>query len=248
MHVHHTFLYISLPSLHDYNVKMPKFTFCPGQEHKTTTFFFSSWTLIQSLRIQLQKRFFNIWRGKRDGIRAIKFKVTRLHFLSDVFVAVAVVVALARCSNHYCACPDSRGHAVADAEKAGIYLKVSESVPVFRLLNLSTQIYTMQLKPRRDHKTPYIWKFIDGQFFEFGNSATPISMTDQSDDEFDHDDWKYLLVKEKELLCWWEVSKFRRAALFANARKVQSCPILPHCYGPLEQLTDRTLRTNHQHC
>ena len=38
-------------------------------------------------------------------------------------------------------------------------------------------------------------------------------MTDQSDDEFDHDDWKYLLVKEKELLCWWEVSKFRRAAL-----------------------------------
>ena len=31
--------------------------------------------------------------------------------------------------------------------------------------------------------------------------------------------WKYLLVKEKEL-CWWDVSKFLRAALFANARKV----------------------------
>ena len=36
--------------------------------------------------------------------------------------------------------------------------------------------------------------------------------------------------------------------LFANARKVQSCPILPHFYRPLEQLRDRTLRTNHQHC
>ena len=26
LHVHHTFLYISLPSLHDYDVKMPNFT------------------------------------------------------------------------------------------------------------------------------------------------------------------------------------------------------------------------------
>ena len=69
--------------------------FCRGhQEHKTTTFFFSSWTLIQSFRIQLQKRFSNIWRGKRDGMSEIKFRATRLHFLSDVFVAVAVVCCL----------------------------------------------------------------------------------------------------------------------------------------------------------
>ena len=27
LHVHHAFLYISLPSLHDYDVKMPIFTF-----------------------------------------------------------------------------------------------------------------------------------------------------------------------------------------------------------------------------
>ena len=33
------FLYISLPSLPDYNVKVPEFTFCRGREHKTTTFF-----------------------------------------------------------------------------------------------------------------------------------------------------------------------------------------------------------------
>ena len=42
LHVHHAFLYISLPSLHDYNVKLPNFTFCRGREQKTTTFFFFS--------------------------------------------------------------------------------------------------------------------------------------------------------------------------------------------------------------
>ena len=42
LHVRHAFLYISLPSLHNYNVKVPKFMFCRGREHKTTTFFFFS--------------------------------------------------------------------------------------------------------------------------------------------------------------------------------------------------------------
>ena len=55
LHVHHAFLYISQPSLHHYNVKVPTFTFCRGREHKTTTFFFYSDTLIQSFRIQLPK-------------------------------------------------------------------------------------------------------------------------------------------------------------------------------------------------
>ena len=40
LHVHRTFLYISFPSLHDYDVKVPYFTFCRGREHKTTTCFF----------------------------------------------------------------------------------------------------------------------------------------------------------------------------------------------------------------
>ena len=51
LHVHLAFLYITLPSLHDYDVKISKFTFRQGLEHKTTTFFFFSWTLIQSFRI-----------------------------------------------------------------------------------------------------------------------------------------------------------------------------------------------------
>ena len=76
LHVYHAFLYISLPSLHDYNVKVPKFTFSRGREHKTTTFYLFSWTLIQSFKIQLQEHL------KRDGISAIKFKAERIHFLS----------------------------------------------------------------------------------------------------------------------------------------------------------------------
>ena len=31
LHVRHAFLYISLPSLHNYNVKVPKFMFCRGR-------------------------------------------------------------------------------------------------------------------------------------------------------------------------------------------------------------------------
>ena len=45
LHVQHTFLYISLPSLHDYDVvKMLNFTFYVGSENKTTIFFFLLWT------------------------------------------------------------------------------------------------------------------------------------------------------------------------------------------------------------
>ena len=34
------FFYISLPSLHNYDVKMPNVTFCGGREHKKTISFF----------------------------------------------------------------------------------------------------------------------------------------------------------------------------------------------------------------
>ena len=37
--MHQAFLYISLPSLHDYDVKMPNFTLCGEREHMTTTLF-----------------------------------------------------------------------------------------------------------------------------------------------------------------------------------------------------------------
>ena len=95
LHVHHAFLFISQPSLHDYDVKLPNFIFCGGHEHKKTTFLFFSWTLIQSFRIQLQlETFANIWGIERDGISAVKFEaLSQIHFLSDVFVVVVVVVS-----------------------------------------------------------------------------------------------------------------------------------------------------------
>ena len=40
LHVHHAFLHISLPSLHDYDVELPSFTFCEGRGEKTTIFSF----------------------------------------------------------------------------------------------------------------------------------------------------------------------------------------------------------------
>ena len=46
-HVHHVFLYISLPSLHYYNVKMSIFTFCRGRERKTTFLFLSLDSLLE---------------------------------------------------------------------------------------------------------------------------------------------------------------------------------------------------------
>ena len=49
-HVHHAF-----PSLHDCDVEMPNFTFCRGREHKTSFFFFS-WTLMQSLEFNFRKK------------------------------------------------------------------------------------------------------------------------------------------------------------------------------------------------
>ena len=53
LYMHHAFLYISLPSLHYYDVKLLNFTFCGGSQHKTTTLFFISCTLIQHFKIQL---------------------------------------------------------------------------------------------------------------------------------------------------------------------------------------------------
>ena len=41
LHVHHTFLYIFLPLLHDYDMKMPIFTFYGGRKEATTKFSFS---------------------------------------------------------------------------------------------------------------------------------------------------------------------------------------------------------------
>ena len=45
-YMHHAFLYISLLSLHNYDVKLPNFTFCRGHDHNATTVF-----LVQAFKI-----------------------------------------------------------------------------------------------------------------------------------------------------------------------------------------------------
>ena len=46
-------IYISLPSLHDYDVKMPNFTMYRGSTQAKTRFPLSFWTWIWFLEIQL---------------------------------------------------------------------------------------------------------------------------------------------------------------------------------------------------
>ena len=84
LHVHHAFLYIFVPSLHGYDVKLPNFTFCGGRERKTTTLFFFSWTLIQSVRIQLQKKSPNLTNWTRWKKRVKVWSRAGTYFLSDV--------------------------------------------------------------------------------------------------------------------------------------------------------------------
>ena len=53
LHVHYAFLRISLPSLHDYDVKMNNFPMYRGSTQATTKFPLSFWTWIWFLGIQL---------------------------------------------------------------------------------------------------------------------------------------------------------------------------------------------------
>ena len=83
--------YISLPLLHDYDEKMPNFTFYGGRKQATMKFSFPFWTWIWFLRNSTPGEFAYIWQSKWVGTVAIKIEWTRIHFLSDVFAAVAVL-------------------------------------------------------------------------------------------------------------------------------------------------------------
>ena len=73
------FLYISLPSLHDYNVKMSNFKFC---EEDVNTWQWLSFSFAERryslLEFNSRKKCqINSWRIERDGISAIKFETVR---------------------------------------------------------------------------------------------------------------------------------------------------------------------------
>ena len=92
MHVHDAFLYISLPLLHDYHVKMPNFMFNGGRAQTSDDeIFFLFLNMSAVPRKSNPGKFACIRHFQRIGINATKFEKTLIHFKSDVFAAVAVV-------------------------------------------------------------------------------------------------------------------------------------------------------------
>ena len=87
LHVHHAFLYISLPSLHDYDVKMPNFTLYRGSKQSDNEIS----SLFLNLDMVLRNSF---WEGSLtfDKVSiAMKIERTRIRFFSDAFAAVPVL-------------------------------------------------------------------------------------------------------------------------------------------------------------
>ena len=82
--------YISVESLKDYDVKLPKFTFCGGVDR--TQRLSSSFPELPYTPLEFNSR--KIRQHFAKLTRWIKFEAARTHFLSDVFVAVAVTVAV----------------------------------------------------------------------------------------------------------------------------------------------------------
>ena len=77
--MHHAFLYISLPSLHGYDVKMPNCKFYGGRKQATTN-------LVLSLNL-------NEFLKKSTPGKFAWIEKTGIHFKTNVFAAVAVVDA-----------------------------------------------------------------------------------------------------------------------------------------------------------
>ena len=90
----HAFLHMYLLLLHDYDVKMPNFTFYGGRPKQVTTkFSFHSLSKlkcgpqgINSREISLHRTITATWKRKRQSL-----KKTLIRFKSDVLAAVAVV-------------------------------------------------------------------------------------------------------------------------------------------------------------
>ena len=88
--MNHAFLlHISLPSLYDYDLKLPDYTCYGGRKCKTTIFLFLFLILDKVIQDYLQKNRPQIEQGR---IVAMKFETARIQVPSDVFAAVFVVL------------------------------------------------------------------------------------------------------------------------------------------------------------
>lgn len=78
-------MFISLPPLHNHDVKFPYTTFFGQRKHMTTEFF------LFFLNVGAVPK--NLTSGKYAYVNPFKFKKTLIHFNSDVFAAVPIIVA-----------------------------------------------------------------------------------------------------------------------------------------------------------
>ena len=76
--VHHTFLYISLPFLHNYSTVMPNFMFYGECKQATTKFYFSLWAWIWSPGIQLEFGLLHLTKAVGRNNRDKNWKKTNL--------------------------------------------------------------------------------------------------------------------------------------------------------------------------
>ena len=96
--MHHAFLYIFLPILHDYDVKMPNFTFYGrGTLTSDDEIFFPFLNVSAVPKKSRPGKFAYIRHFQRIGMNATKFQKTLIHFKRDVLAAVAVVNAKTPC-------------------------------------------------------------------------------------------------------------------------------------------------------
>ena len=86
--MHHTFFYISLPSLHNYDVKMPNFTFMEDVNKRGRIFF-----LLYLNLSAIPKKFTRYILTLSLNWNKHAKKTTQIHFKSDVFAAIAFVDA-----------------------------------------------------------------------------------------------------------------------------------------------------------
>ena len=91
--MHHAFLDISLPSLHNYDVKIPNCKFQRRTSDNESLFL--SLNLSAVLKKSTPGKLAYTCHFQQIGVNTTKKEKTRIHFKTDVFAAVAVVDAKA---------------------------------------------------------------------------------------------------------------------------------------------------------
>ena len=87
------FLYFSLPLLHDYDVKMPSFTFYGGRKTNDDKLFFLFLNLSVVPKKSSSGKLAYISYFQRIEINVTKLEKTPIHFKSDIFAAITFVDA-----------------------------------------------------------------------------------------------------------------------------------------------------------